>query len=199
MIIHKGQFLTSVYPWPRLDEGKNKVVDKLGVGTVYNNRFFLKIPKVCTSFYRDCLTKFEETYDPNRQSIIILRDPVERWISGTLEIFSKFDININLFKRRYINSIAFDRHTAPQTLFIPNNLNVKNCVFYKYNPNIIKEIQPAYFADVEPVIRNPTNVNSKKLENLDLVKQWAYGPDFNKKLKEYYKQDYTLIERYCNE
>jgi len=207
MIIHKGKFLTSVYPWVKRglpDTSENKVlysqtIDRLGVGAYYQGTFFLKIPKNCTSFFRDCLSYNEVDYSPEYNSVVIMRDPIDRWISGTLEMISKYQINYNLFQKRFINSVAFDRHTAEQNLFFPKNFDYNAAKFYYYNKNIIEQIQPIYFPEVEPIRKNQTIMNERKMELYEMVLDWVNQPDLNNTIKNYYKQDYNIIERYCCE
>ena len=147
----------------------------------------------------------------NSPAFVVLRDPVERWLSGICEylnrcrhylgIFKEFDKNNNALFDLIFYKIEFDVHTIPQIQFI-NGLDTDNITFvwlddkYKYNFSkffsITQGVANNWDASGRP---NSTNQSPFKSNILDILKEKLdNNPTYLKNIKNYYAQDYSLIQ-----
>ena len=111
----------------------------LGMKNPTNDLFYKQIPKNASSMIRKVLHTMNWQYElfdehiiaDGFKTIVVLRDPFERWISGiteylTLYFPNKKDLNDDLLE--FICShVTFDDHTEKQIYFV-NNLNKNDCV-----------------------------------------------------------------------
>jgi hypothetical protein len=174
---------------------------------------YVNIPKNATSWTKPNLMDFGwEFYNYhdeglNKHALVVLRDPVDRWISGIAEYFtlyysdaiestwskSMFDI---IFDR-----VAFDDHTEKQIQFL-HGLDTVRCTFmwfdetYRSNfshfmkdltglPNRYHRYDYQHVSENDPVrkkfkeiFRNEMATNPKRLDSI----------------KQYYAEDYKLID-----
>lgn len=108
---------------------------------------------------------FNNTED--KKFIVILRNPVDRWISGITEHIVRFygfmDVkNIDFF----INKKILDEHTEPQTSFL-EGLDLSKCVFFKLNASLLENLDDFAKHNVKgykdvPKVSDITHVDSKK-------------------------------------
>jgi len=145
---------------------------------------------------------------PSVKKLVVLRDPVERWISGFAQCMSdtgSLKILDLLDNDMFITTIrmnpVYDDHTEYQHRFIGNAQNLEYIYMQKTRPNEFYRLTAAWIrktggvADFDnwqdPV--NPANNNANKLAiNNKLSVQ------FNKDtmLKDLHKTDYELFEKY---
>ena len=144
---------------------------------------------------------------PSVKKIVVLRDPVERWISGFAQCMSDKNINILdlLDNNKFINTVmlnpVYDDHTEYQHRFIGNAQNLEYIYMQKSRPNEFYRLLAAWIRNTggtasfdnwkDPV--NPASNNANKLAiNNKLSVQ------FNKDtvLKDLHKKDYELFEKY---
>ena len=179
---------------------------------------WINIPKNGSSFIQKALddNAWNDVHDdlissiaesPSVKKLVILRDPVERWISGFAQCMSDRNINILdlLDNSKFINTImlnpVYDDHTEYQHRFIGNAQNLEYIYMQKTRPNEFYRLTAVWIrktggvADFDnwqdPV--NPANNNANKLAiNNKLSVQ------FNKDtmLKDLHKTDYELFEKY---
>ena len=136
------------------------------------------------------------------RSIIVLRDPVERWIS-TCPATEKMP---NIIKNdRDIDGVfdnlddwQKDEHLAPQFDFI-NGLDLSHAVFFLCGPDLSHNIAHFFkshdFANFKTP--DPTNVQSRDLETQTAAAIWHELLNTTKnlqKFKEAYQKDYDLIQ-----
>ena len=144
---------------------------------------------------------------PSVKKIVVLRDPVERWISGFAQCMSDRNINILdlLDNNKFISTVmlnpVYDDHTEYQHRFIGNAQNLEYIYMQKSRPNEFYRLLTAWIRNTggtasfdnwkDPV--NPASNNANKLAiNNKLSVQ------FNKDtvLKDLHKKDYELFEKY---
>jgi hypothetical protein len=71
----------------------------------------------------------------HKHALVVLRDPVERWLSGIAEYMYLYHRDLdaahlsNYFFDLVFDRIAFDDHTEQQVLFL-EKLNLDNCTFF---------------------------------------------------------------------
>ncbi len=141
------------------------------------------------------------------KKLVVLRDPVERWISGFAQCMSDRHINILdlLGDPRFVNTIilnpVYDDHTEYQHRFIGNAQNLEYIYMQKSRPNELYRLLAAWIRKTGGVadfdnwrdLVNPASNNANKLAiNNKLSVQ------FNKDsaLKDLHKTDYELFEKY---
>ena len=140
-----------------------------GEGLVSPDRNFLmfKIPKNASTFLVDNLVKldwehvnYEDYLESNIKTMVVLRDPISRWISGLVEYLFLYHRNIldniiDPFTFDYLpllgeklaislifEKIVFDDHTDRQCSFL-HNVNIDNTVWFRFDNNLNKNI--SYF------------------------------------------------------
>ena len=141
----------------------------------------------------------------NKHAIIVLRDPIERWISGIAEYFTLYHPNLSLsFHETYdviFDKITFDDHTERQVNFI-DGIDTDNATFfwcdknYRENfSNFIKEHlgDNAYSRyDYQHVSEN--SPNRHRIKNI-ITRLLETEPKYKQQLENYFKRDYELIAK----
>ena len=141
------------------------------------------------------------------KKLIILRDPLERWISGLTQF--AFDQHINIidfldnksFYKIILSNPVFDDHTEFQHRFIGNGKNVSYIAMDKENPNhfyrclstwVMHTGGIANFDNWSQLI-NPANIHQRKLKiNQELLTKFSN----DNMIKGLLKKDYELFEKY---
>ena len=157
--------------------------------------------------------------------IVLLRDPLERWISGTTEwIIWKLQDELNVWRWRPekmtwkqeqhlyhtkktvmedLDSIGPEQHTAPQTQFLCWDKQYKGDVkYHMLNKNTFKNLEKLYSLDFQldtHYTDRRTNFNTtEELFTKQLVKEWLVKfqlPKRKEKILEFYKDDYNFIKK----
>ncbi len=104
---------------------------------------YINIPKNASSWTKPNLKDWGwEFYNYHldnlyhKQALVVLRDPVDRWLSGIAEYLFLYHKNLDIenvskdFIDLIFDRIAFDDHTDLQVLFL-QKLDLKNCIFFK--------------------------------------------------------------------
>ena len=184
---------------------------------VKDNLVYIPIPKNSSSYIGQLLLKngwgignFLTTDLTNKQLIILLRDPIERWISGMAEYLcslllknGKTSDDIiknwnNIIQDLIFDRVIFDDHTEKQVYFI-QSIPIENCVFFnsaKQPEQAVKQYLTTHDVDlnIDMVIdRNQTQGNKYKEPLVDFLRdQLAQNPSLTNKLTNTYREDYTL-------
>ena len=184
---------------------------------VKDNLVYIPIPKNSSSYIGQLLLKnnwsignFLTTDLTNKQLIILLRDPVDRWISGMAEYLCSSLLKNgrtsddviknwnNIVQDLVFDRVIFDDHTEKQVYFI-QSIPVENCVFFnstKQPEQAVKQYLTTYNIDlnIDIVIdRNQTQGNKYKESLVDFLRdQLAQNPSLTNKLMNTYREDYTL-------
>ena len=141
----------------------------------------------------------------HKHAIIVLRDPVDRWLSGIAEYFCLYhkDIRTEHMSKDFLdlifNRVAFDDHTDKQVLFL-QNLNLNNATFFICDSNYkhmfskflnFRGYQNNYHKYENQYV---TANDSKKAEVrtffANMIDQNVF---YRNRLQEYFDEDYTLI------
>ena len=178
---------------------------------------YITIPKNASSFLRE---HFEVNNWQHfhldmkmhvRTNIIILRDPIDRWITGISQHITTNILGENfgsthflehaneLVERLIFDQIVFDDHTEQQSWFL-EPFDLDNSVFFKFD-HLLAHNLDSYFSkyNVSYDLKNKPFVNASKnsFDNSNLVtyfKELIYN---NKKyynsVQSYYAKDYNLI------
>ena len=177
-----------------------------------SNLMYVYIPKNASSWTKPNLLDWGwEFYNYhtdnlyNKHALVVLRDPINRWLSGIAEYFylkhRDFDsIQINRhFLDLIFDRVAFDDHTESQILFL-QNLDLDKCTFfwcdteYRNNfshylksinmPNKYYNYEYQHVTENEPVRSKFKKIFKHALENNSKYKQ---------QLEWYFAKDYKLI------
>jgi len=147
---------------------------------------------------------YDNLYD--KHAIIVLRDPIDRWLSGIAEYMFLYhkDVDSAHFSKSFFDiifdRIAFDDHTEKQTLFI-NGLNFNHCTFFWCDENyrqlfssfLNRHGMTNQYSKYEYQHTTEMSPGRKKFKQIfhQVLKE---NSKYQYNLKQYFNQDYQLIE-----
>lgn len=172
---------------------------------------YIHIPKNASSWTKPNLKHFDwQFYNYHldnlyhKHAMIVLRDPIERWLSGISEYMHLYHRKLdtahlsNNFFDLVFDRIAFDDHTDSQVLFL-QNINLNNCTFFLCNENYKHNFSkfltehempnPYYKYDNQ----NVTSDNPEKLQIKNIFSKALDNSKYKYKVEQYFKKDYNLI------
>ena len=173
---------------------------------------YIHIPKNASSWTKKNLLDWNWEYFNyhtdhlyHKHAIVVLRDPVERWLSGIAEYMFLYHKNIDTdhlpecFFDLIFDRIAFDDHTEQQVLFL-EKLNLENCTFFMCDHsyrNLFSEflktkgMQNRYFNyEYQHMTENdPYRKKFKQIFTNAIEKNSKY----HNNLKSYFSKDYQLL------
>ena len=125
--------------------------------------------------------------------LVALRDPIERWVSGMAEYeFNSKQTNIDY------QQIILDDHTETQDYFI-QDIVIDKTDFIMVNENLRKNLKRwfnefGYIIDIDNITQYNASLNTEKQQLKNKYQAIVdSSPDFVLKLKQYYANDYKLI------
>lgn len=178
---------------------------------------YINIPKNASSFLRAVLKVSgwkHKHLGMNMEidnHIVILRDPIERWLTGIAQHITTNILGENFGSTHYIeqdtelcqkiifDQVVFDDHTEQQSWFL-EPFNLDNAVFFYCNSELAKNLD-LYFLNLGTNLnfqsRPYVNVSKEQFDNANLVEHFTNLVYNNKKyydrLKSYFVRDYDLI------
>jgi len=172
---------------------------------------YVNIPKNASMFVRSNLPSidkwaWENYYLTTRTNKIlaVLRDPIERWLSGLAQIYYQTDFKesdmSNSFLRLLFDKVGIDDHTERQVLFL-NDLDINKCIFFKFDDNLRYNIsgffKTEFNIDHDLTLLQKINASSEDIrkENIkNIFKKFINKNSwFKNKLLMYYEEDYKLL------
>ena len=188
-----------------------------GGGMLSPNReiFYLNIPKNASTYLTNILKSNEwlhwnilENFAGIKTTIVFIRDPVDRWISGfstyaALHLFGygygsdHFIADYNdLSKRIIFDQVIFDDHTDHQVKYVKQILDY-NPVFFRYNENLIPQINSFLGHDLNTssivdANKSESNYDTEQVSKF-IKKQITNNPDLKAQVVQAYKEDYEFI------
>lgn len=167
---------------------------------------YINIPKNASSWIRSVLTnlKWEQynyyTDNLSKPSIVVLKDPIERWLSGMAEYMYLYHRNIDItnltdsFFDIIFDRVSFDDHTEKQILFL-ENIDLNTCTFFQCNNTLKSRLGHFLNQDFNSYpnkhVTKDDPVRSKFRELfLHALKN---NSKYQSQLNLYYAKDYNLI------
>ena len=143
----------------------------------------------------------------NKTAIVVLRDPVERWLSGIAEYFALYQNTTNdLVDNKSLQQIIFDRitfddHTEKQVKFV-QGLDTSKCIFlwcdddYRKNfSQLVAEHVGANRYD-QYDFQHVSEQNHDRKHFKEIFKQLLdQEPKYLERVKQHFANDYKLIEQ----
>ena len=178
--------------------------------------FYIPIPKNSSSYVGKLMlankwniANFLETDLTNKKIIVILRDPIDRWVSGMAQYLCSSVVSKGysadtiiqtwneITQTLVFDKVIFDDHTEKQVYFI-NTVPTESCIYFNSTHGVGELLQKC-------LGENNINLNINIKSELDGNMQHKLLANFLKellvqtpvlvdRLKEVYADDYKLIE-----
>lgn len=173
---------------------------------------YINIPKNASSWTKPNLKdwgwEFYNYHTDNlyhKHAMVVLRDPVERWLSGIAEYMSQYHENLDAahislsFMNLIFERVAFDDHTDLQVLFL-QNINLDNCTFIKCDQDY--RVNFSQFLANQGIANSYNKYNYQHVTEQDLNRR-RFKNIFKRaiqneskylwQLQQYFEKDYNLI------
>lgn len=140
------------------------------------------------------------SHDPNVKWLILLREPIDRWYSGTLEYLRRDGMLGYLddpkFRKVLTDGIMFDLHTMKQIMFL-DKLNTQDCLFFDCSTDIsdilTDYLYKNYNLDLsKEIISLKEPIDPYKIKLVDHVTR---NIGILHDLRMYYREDLTLFRQ----
>ena len=168
---------------------------------------YVYIPKNASSWTKPNLKDFGwefynyHTDKLDKHALVVLRDPVDRWLSGIAEYFALYHTNHDTWTTDVFNLIfdrvCFDDHTERQVKFL-QGLDTDRCTFFDFNnyratfsqwitehygENKYNRYEFQHVSELIPTRKKVKDIFKRELENSKYLEQ----------IKNFYEDDYKLI------
>ena len=165
---------------------------------------YINIPKNASSYMKACLMgsgnswTYRDHFVPQQQTLVILRDPVDRWCSGMAQ--SLFNSGAELSDDIVFKHITVDDHTELQTYFL-QDIDLTNAAFFLVDDHLTKSLTNWAIENSNAInTQNIYRYNASDEDNRINLKQRFLNvienyPEYMLKLKKHFEADYELINR----
>jgi len=174
---------------------------------------YIHIPKNASSWTKPNLKDWGwEFYNyhsddlSSKTPLIVLRDPIDRWLSGIAEYLYLYHKDIDFafagkpFFDLVFDKIAFDDHTEKQVYFI-EGIDLTKCVFFKFGPDYREQF--SQYLNAQGMTNRYFNYNYQHVSDdsperkrfKEIFREQIKNSKYLEQVKNYFKQDYELIEQ----
>lgn len=165
---------------------------------------YVSIPKNASSFVSDWLmengwtTRRIDSTDPT-YVMVILRDPVDRWISGIAQYLESLwitadQITEGLDKVLFDIVDGFDDHTWPQHIFFEDVHPTKSRIWFRTDLDLMTSIGTRFRLEL-PKTENFNKKDQQRRDIADYLKQRMTDPMLSRKIQEKFQRDHDIISR----
>ena len=180
--------------------------------TLEQNLMYVQIPKNASSWTKLNLkeldwSNFNYHYDHlyKKHALVVLRDPVDRWLSGICEYFALYhqDINTDQFNTSFydllMEQLVFDDHTEQQHYFI-EGLSYDKITFFlcdhNYRSNFSNFLKEQGFDNKYHCYdyQHATKDDVLRSKFKKIFEPLLQESKYINKIKHHYQKDYELIE-----
>jgi hypothetical protein len=166
--------------------------------SVIDDTNILQIPKNASSWVSRLVPQ-STTVPTGKYNVAILRNPLDRWISGTVQfLISKHAIENNFTTQKTLeeffqNKNFLDPHTWPQAWFVEKLSKLPTTYFWFNNDfNLLVDFLDIKNIKVHPTMKiNQSQTNKRKQLLLEEYKLLSI--QYKKELEEIYYMDFDLI------
>jgi hypothetical protein len=178
--------------------------------------FYLNIPKNGSTYLSNILLSNGWQHHTLGDSshlithiIVVLRDPVERWISGFATYCSSWILGPNygsdhfvedyndLTERIIFDNLVFDDHTTPQSEFVKFLPKVKPITYFQLNTDTVENIS-RYTQQNLNISEVDANVSEDHYDQRQISKfirnRLTNRPDLIERINEQYANDFNLLD-----
>jgi hypothetical protein len=168
-----------------------------------NNITYVHIPKNASSFIKGTLIgcggfwQRSDTLINSNENLIVLRDPIDRWCSGITQYL--YNSKQLISEDRIFSKITFDDHTDLQTYFL-QGVDIDNSTFMCVDENLRNNLADwinnhGYRTNVDIAIQYNSSRDDDRIRTKNYyVELLEQQPELVLKLKDYFAEDYKLIE-----
>lgn len=167
---------------------------------------YINIPKNASSWTKPNLKDWGwefynyHTDKLNKHALVVLRDPVERWLSGIAEYMTLYHPNVDptAWFELIFDRIAFDDHTESQVLFL-QGIKYTNCTFFLCDENfksnfsdyLNKHDMPNSYDRYEN--QHVTANSPERTRFKDIFTEALQNSKYKQKVEWYFEKDYKLL------
>jgi hypothetical protein len=178
--------------------------------------FYLNIPKNASTYLSNILLSngwqhhtLGDSSHLVRQSIVVLREPVERWISGFATYCSSWVLGPNygsdhfvedyndLTERLIFDNLVFDDHTTPQSRFVDQLPILMHTTYFELNRDTVSNISQYLNCNLNVSVVD-ANVSEDHYDQKQISKfirsRLTNRPDLIERINEQYANDFNLID-----
>ena len=168
-----------------------------------NDKTYIHIPKNASSFVKGVLIgsggfwHHSETLINSSENLIVLRDPIDRWVSGITQYLQNTN-QIDMPADLVFNKVTFDDHTDLQTYFL-QGVDLTKSTFMFVDENLRANLSSwiynrGYRTNVDIAIEyNASSEDSRATTKDYYTKLLDQNPEFVLKLQQHFEEDYKLI------
>lgn len=184
---------------------------------------YVPIPKCASTWIKHAFGKTRDNFEtgaalpgPYVTWVVVLRDPIDRWISALAQHHhgSRVDWDRhyrNLGWDRVFEQVVFDNHSEPQSSFI-RSIDFDKTVWFQFGPDLTRDFydwcQDRFVTRPHPNEAEDSQVNAlaskpalqpgltlSGKEMLEEIRQVVQdNPKYQQRLREFYRKDYKLYE-----
>ena len=156
----------------------------------------LWVTKCCSSYFRKITNNLRVDCNTCDVAIVVLRDPIERYISGLIHYRTVRKISYEEWKEQADRGkVYFDVHTIPQVRFL-KNLTTPQVDYFLYSDTVIDEISNKYYFNWQNFKVNDKRENLKKYQyQVESINYFRNNPNYLDTVKQLFKDDYHLVKK----
>lgn len=135
--------------------------------------------------------------------VVVLRDPIDRWVSGFAEFFSVYEeqfielLDNTMFQELVFDTLHFDDHTNSQLIYF-ENLAIERCVFFNMSDDLEYNLMH-YFSTFNRELISNSDFHAAtsypyKLEIMKKLRELLTHAHFMDKLLEFTKHDRAFMQ-----